>query len=415
MSSAVGTGKPAAYPEAMNVTSVARFRVVPLIVGALVGCVACAGVEAEGETRTPSATFAHSPSQPRGELPDAVQDSLDEALVSMMDRYEVPGAAVTVTTPDGAWSVERGVADLESEDPIVSDMHWPLRSVTKSVVVTVLLQLADEGELNLDDTIDKYIDGVPNGDEITLLQLANMTSGVGDYTHSEAFVDTLTADPSQQFTLKKLNDYGLAEPPQFEPGADHVYSNTSTNLLGVVIEEVTGQSIAEVIDERIVDELDLTDTVYAGFDEDWASPHAQGHQPSDTQVGPIFNNFSSMGASGAMVSTTEDMTVWAKALATGELISPELQQERLVGAPLSEGPEYDEYAVGIGSLEGWWGHTGEGLGFTALVMHDQESDSSVVMFMNISEAVEVSDGAEGTPRHVPTALMREYAQILDAE
>ena len=73
----------------------------------------------------------------------------------------------------------------------------------------------------------------------------------------------------QQAPLEALNGYGLAEGSQFEPGTDHVYSNTSTNLLAVVIEEVTGQSIAEAIDERIIEELDLTDTVYAGSDEDW--------------------------------------------------------------------------------------------------------------------------------------------------
>lgn len=65
----------------------------------------------------------------------------------MMDRRQVPGAAVTVTTPDGTWSTVHGVADLEAEYPLVDDMAWPLHGLTKSVVVTVLLQLADEGEL----------------------------------------------------------------------------------------------------------------------------------------------------------------------------------------------------------------------------------------------------------------------------
>lgn len=395
----------------MEATSRARFRVLPLVIAALVGVAGCASADSDGEAATPSETISQSPSQTVGPLPDAVQEPLEETLVSMMDQYQVPGAAVTVTTPDGTWSTVHGVADLETQDPLVDDMAWPLRSLTKSVVVTVLLQLVDEGELSLDDTIATYIDDVPNGEKITLLQLSNMTSGVGDYTQSESFVHTLLEDPTQHFTLEALNDYGLAEGSQFEPGTDHVYSNTSTNLLAVVIEDVTGQPIAETIDERIIEELDLADTVYADSDDDWVSPHPQGHQPADDEVTPIFNNFSSMGASGAMISTTTDMTVWAKALATGQLISPELQQERLVGAPLSDGPEYDEYAVGIGSLEGWWGHTGEGLGFTSLVMHDEESESSVVIFMNISQAVEVSDDVE-TQRHVPTALMREYAEIL---
>src|SRR5690606_10063787 len=107
-------------------------------------------------------------------------------------------------------------------------------------------------------------------------QLANMTSGVGDYTRSESFLHVLMGNPSQSFTLEALNRYGLAEGAQFEPGTDHVYSNTATNLLGVVIEEVTGKCIAEVIDQRIIQDLSLVDTVYAESEDDWVSPHAQG-------------------------------------------------------------------------------------------------------------------------------------------
>ncbi|MDR7347949.1 CubicO group peptidase (beta-lactamase class C family) [Enteractinococcus fodinae] len=141
-------------------------------------------------------------------------------------------------------------------------------------------------------------------------------------------------------------------------------------------------------------ELGLTDTRYVETEDDWVDPHAQGHQPAEGQVELNFNNFSSMGASGAMGSTTDDMTVWAEALATSELISPELHDQRLVGAPLTERPEYDEYALGIGSLDGWWDHTGEGQGFTALAMHDVESEASVVISMDISNAVVSSEGGE---------------------
>lgn len=405
--SAIGKVQCAKYYKDMYTASGTRFRLVSIVVAALLGFMGCAAAESE-ESTAPTETTSQASQTPET-LPESVRQPFEDALVSMMERYEVPGATVLVVTPEGMWSTEQGVTDLESGDPIESGMAWPLRSVTKSVVVTVLLQLVDEGEVSLEDTIDQYVDDVPNGEEITLRQLANMTSGVGDYTRSESFLHALMGNPSHSFTLEALNSYGLAEGAQFEPGTDHVYSNTATNLVGVMIEDVTGKSIAEVIDQRIIQELGLTDTVYAASEDDWVSPHAQGHQPAEGEVAPIFNNFSAMGASGAMISTTTDMAIWAKALATGELISPELHEERLVGAPLSEGPEYDDYALGIGSIDGWWGHTGEGLGFTSLVMHDEQSDASVVIFMNISQAVDAESGKE---RHVPTALLREYAQIL---
>ena len=403
----------------MDATSRARFRVLSILTVALVGVAGCASADSGDESAMPSdvATLAETaiPSPSEDAVPQLQTGELLDSLLFVMRQYQVPGAAVAISTPEGTWLMERGAADYRNEIPVEPNMAWPLRSVTKSVVVTVLLQLVDEGQLSLDDTIDTYVQGVPNGDEITLRQLANMSSGVGDYTQSEAFVDRLIADQSQQFTLAELNNYGIAEGPQFAPGIDHVYSNTSTNLLGVVIEEVTEQSIGEVIDERIIEELGLTDTVYAESDGDWVAPHAQGYQPGEIQGEAIFNNFSSMGASGAMVSTTDDMTKWAWSLAVGELISQELHQERLVGAPLSEGPEYDEYALGIGSLEGWWGHTGEGLGFSSLVMYDDESATSIVIFMNISDVTETSNEDSVTAVHVPTVLMREYVGILAGE
>jgi len=175
---------------------------------------------------------------------------------------------------------------------------------------------------------------------------------------------------------------------------------------------VTGEPLADVIQARVVDPLGLDRTTYPAGDDDWSEPHAQGYQPGEDGLEPAFNNFSGMGASGAMISTIADMTVWAEALGTGQLISPERQAERLMGSPLSEGPEYDRYAVGIGELEGWWGHTGEGLGFTSLAMYDPESASTVVIFMNISQAVGESPAGEEEQRHAPTVLMREMAPIL---
>jgi D-alanyl-D-alanine carboxypeptidase len=376
---------------------------------ALAACSSNGGQSSSTTTTTaaPPASIATD-----GDLPGGTQAELEAALADVMSRFDVPGAVAAVTTPDGSWTAEAGVADLETGDPVSSEMVWPLRSLTKSITVTVLLQLAAEGLLDLDDTVDQYVEGVPDGGRMTLRQLADMTSGVGDYTQSEAFIEDFVGDPGRLFTLEELNEYGTALGAQFEPGSDRVYSNTAPNVLGVVIERVTGQPIADVIQSRILDPLGLVDTTYPTDDTDWSEPHAQGYQPGADGLEPSFNNFSAMGASGAMISTLADMTVWAEALGSGSLVSPEVHAERLVGSPLSEGPEYDQYAVGIGELDSWWGHTGEGLGFTALAMYDPESGSTVVVFMNISQAVGEDPEGEEEERHAPTVLMREFAPIL---
>lgn len=337
-------------------------------------------------------------------LPAEVTAELEAALADTMAEYEVPGAVVGVWVPGaGEWVVAEGVTDLDSGEEMTTDLFWPIRSITKTFTVSAVLQLADEGLLSLDDTVDQYVDGVPNGDRITLRQLANMSSGLADYAATEAFAEALGEDIDRQFTNDELNEFGLAAPPDFEPGADHVYSNTNTNVLGAVVEAVTGQSIDEVIDERFIKELGLDGTAYLTNDADFPDPHATGYSPGDDgELGADPPLFTGLGASGAMMSTLDDLHVWAEALGSGALVDEATHAERLEATPLSEGPEYDAYGVGIGTLEGWWGHTGEGLGITALAMHDAESGATVVILMNIS----------GVDRHVPTVLFREVATIL---
>jgi D-alanyl-D-alanine carboxypeptidase len=363
------------------------------------------GGDAAGDTSTTAAAADTSGAQ---DLSGDVAEQLEAAVADTMAEYEVPGAVVGVWVPEaGEWVVAEGVTDLESGEAMSTDLYWPIRSVTKTFTVSAILQLADEGLLSLDDTVDQYVDGVPNGDRITLRQLANMSSGLADYAATPAFGEALGEDINRQFTNDELNEFAFAAPPDFEPGTDYVYSNTNTNVLGAVVEEVTGQSIDEVIDERFIQTLALEGTDYLTNDADFPDPHPTGNSPGeDGELGADPPLFTGLGASGAMMSTLDDLRIWGEALGSGALVEEATHDERLDANPLSEGPEYDAYAAGIGTLEGWWGHTGEGLGITALTMHDAESGATVVILMNIS----------GVDRHVPTVLFREIAGILrDAE
>ena len=90
------------------------------------------------------------------------------------------------------------------------------------------------------------MDGVTNGDKITLRQLAEMSSGNADYTNDD-FLAEFGKDPSKIFTLTELNGFMLGKPAQFAPGAKKVYTNANTNLLGAVVEKVTGQPYADVL------------------------------------------------------------------------------------------------------------------------------------------------------------------------
>ncbi|MDQ2849299.1 MAG: beta-lactamase family protein [Actinomycetota bacterium] len=118
-----------------------------------------------------------------------------------------------------------------------------IRSITKTYTGTVLMQLAQRGKLSLDDTIGKYVPGVPNGDKITLRQLADMTSGVASYTQGTTFTDTYFAKPQTVFTPRQLLKVGPSESPLFAPGAKFNYANTNSALLGMAVQNVTGRAL----------------------------------------------------------------------------------------------------------------------------------------------------------------------------
>ncbi|GAA2248678.1 serine hydrolase domain-containing protein [Herbiconiux moechotypicola] len=346
------------------------------------------------------------PAAPEGELPAELQSELQSTLESTMAEYSVPGAAVGVWIPGvGSWTTASGLADIAGNVPVTTEMSWPLRSVTKSYTVTLILQLVDEGKLSLDDTIDQYVEGVTDGDRITIRQLADMSSGNADYTN-DAFLADFSQDTTKIYTIDELNGFMLGLPAQFEPGTAKVYTNANTNLLGAVIEKVTGADYDQVLQERILDPLGQTGTHYIVDVADWTGPHPTGYQPGATGPEAQDQNPSILGAAGAMFSTLDDSRVWADTLGDGTLLTPETQAERQEGAPLDAGPPYDRYALGMGETAGWWGHNGEGVGFTAAVFHQSESGASIVVFMNESD---VDDA------HPADQTFRRLAEVLTAQ
>ena len=125
-----------------------------------------------------------SPTSITGTLPADLVGKLDAAAQSSFKEAAAPGAIVGVRTPQGTWIKAYGEADPATGHRWTADMHTRIGSVTKTFTGTMIMQLAEQGQLSLDDPIDKYVPGVPNGDRITLRMLANMTSGVASYTGS---------------------------------------------------------------------------------------------------------------------------------------------------------------------------------------------------------------------------------------
>ncbi|MDF2444314.1 MAG: D-alanyl-D-alanine carboxypeptidase [Subtercola sp.] len=355
---------------------------------------------ASASTSTPAPT---RPAAPAGDLPAALQTDLQAALAGVMTEYSIPGAAAGVWIPgQGSWTTAAGLADIAGNVPVTTDMVWPIRSLTKSYTVSLILMLADEGKLSLDDTVDKYVDGITDGDKITLLELANMSSGNAEY-FTQPFGEAYEADPARIFTLDDLNGFALGQPAQFAPGTQYVYTNSNINFLGAVIEKVTGEPYAEVLQKRILDPLGQTGTSYMVDASKWAAPHPVGYQPEDGVMEAMTENSSVLGPAGSMFSTLDDGRVWADTLGSGALLKPETQELREIGHVIAK-PPYDLYAVGMGTTNGWWGHNGEGVGFTAANFHDNKTGASIVVYMNESDTPDKSHPADQAFRALAAVL-----------
>jgi D-alanyl-D-alanine carboxypeptidase len=328
-------------------------------------------------------------------LPEPVVAKLERAAQSSFENAAAPGAIVGVRTPEGTWTSSYGFADPTTDVPMSTDLHMRIGSVTKTFTGTLILQLAEDGQLSLDDKINKYVPDLPNGKKITLRMLADMTSGIASY-YTDDFLDQYFGQPEEVFTPDELVRFGVSESPIFKPGAEFNYSNTNTILLGKVVEQVTGQPVADVLQQRILGPLGLANTSFPDTSPVIPDPHPQGYtlqggaDPDDPTNATDWNP--SFGwTAGGMISTLSDLLVYDRALGTGQgLVSTETQTERLDSFPVSAG-----YGIALGCIDGWVGHTGELPGFNTALYYDTTTDTSVVVLVN-------SDIASGRCSESPT-------------
>ena len=167
-----------------------------------------------------------------------------------------------------SWAYASGEGNIERNHKVDADSAFRIGSTTKTFVATVVLQLAGEKKLSLDDTVEKWLPGLIKGNgydgsKITIRQLLNHTSGIADYLTSD-LKEKLIENPSENYTAEQLISRAL----QLEPVKGWSYSNTNMVIIGLIIQKVTGESYAEQIQKRIINPLSLKETVLPGSSMD---------------------------------------------------------------------------------------------------------------------------------------------------
>jgi D-alanyl-D-alanine carboxypeptidase len=352
-----------------------------------------AGAAAAIVTRLAVTAQEGTPAPSAGNLPPFpadVQLALDQIVAKRLGAQMVPGAVAGVSIPGrGSWVSTQGIADLRNAAAIAADDHFRIASVTKTFAATLILQLVDDGRLKLDDTLEPYVPGIPNGSAITIRQLLQMTAGIYDFTMDEQFLAAYDRDPTALFTPDDVIAIVKRHEPDFAPGASLSYSDTNYVLLGMIIELVTGLSVAAALQDFIFTPLGLTQTSLPDTPE-MPAPFAHGYiamsATDDTLRDVTLSNPLTAGAAGGIVSTVADLLVWAAALGEGTLLTPETQRERLQWVAIPDGSRLPvSYGLGIMQVAGFVGHNGAIYGYSTWVLHDPESKGSLAVLANRGE------------------------------
>jgi D-alanyl-D-alanine carboxypeptidase len=315
----------------------------PLLLAALTLSVASAAAcsSTDATPATPAPADAAPPPDPQPTQDAAPADAGDPAcaaeataiqagLDAEVARQKVQHATIGLETPRCGVRVFFG-RGAGATAAVTDDSLWRIGSVTKTFVSAVILALAADGKLGLDDAVEGYVPGYPNAPAMTVRQLLDHTSGAYNYTTATAFADALRDAPLAVRTPADLLAFASAQAPTFAPGADWSYSNTNYVMLGMVAEKAGGKPIAELVRSLATSKAGLTHTFLDGA-EPVTGDLVPGTQ-SGVDVTRAFHP-SVAWAAGAIVSTPRELLTWIHALyGTDRVLSPASKKQLFTFVP----------------------------------------------------------------------------------
>ena len=251
------------------------------------------------------------------------------------------------------WEGAAGVTKQDPDVPVDSDMFFGFGSITKTFVAGIVLQLVEEKKLNLDDPLRKWLPQYPNIDaNLTVRQLLNHGSGLDDFFRDESWWSEVKANLGRVWLPEDTLKY--VGPPRDIGSAPPKYSNTNYILLGMIIEAITGNSLAHELQSRITGPLQLDSTYLPKQDfnpERWAD-----------STNLFSSIYSSVWAAGAIASTPREIAKWSQTLYSGNFLQSASLDSMLITEPRRIGRSVIPMGLGVLKLkvegETTWGHGG---------------------------------------------------------
>ncbi len=275
---------------------------------------------------------------------DDLNQEMHYLISELVEKDEsVRNCVLSVMKGDGSfsWSGAAGIARQEGQVPMSKDTPIYIASITKLYTATAIMRLYEKGVLSLDDPMSKYLpeklirgihvfEGKDYSREITIEQLLSHTSGIADYYTEKPeggknLFELILEEPERSWTVDETIERARKDlKPNFKPGTDASYSDTNFQLLGKVIEAVTGKPLHIVFEEFFFRPLDLKHTWLIGRSRPRSAPPAAPADAfyNDRNITNIRMN-EAYWADGGIVSTAEEMIIFLKALNEGRIISRE--------------------------------------------------------------------------------------------
>ena len=315
------------------------------------------------------------------------QEKMEKALDKVMQESRSPAAIVGVwATGEGTWVVAKGKADIKTGQSAQIEDKTRIGSITKTFVATTVLQLVDEGKIGLDETANKYLSFMPRDSKVTVRQLLNHSSGIFDAENDDpVFRKAVEENLSKRLSPQEIVEVSLALEPYNQPGEGTHYSNTNYKLLGMIVEEVTGKDLGVVIEEKIIDRLGLSNTVFATQPE-MRGDHLHGYAVLESTTIDVTTDPAIwlLWASGNMISNLQDQKEWARALGRGALLSKKTYEEMVSWIEIAAAlPGKFEYGLGVDKVgDRFIGHAGATTGYYGRIAYDPGTDTTIVLFFN---------------------------------
>lgn len=235
-----------------------------------------------------------------------------DQLVSKIYKENEPGAVILIAE-NGKTIYKKafGQANLELNVPMAPNNVFEIGSITKQFTAVAILILEEQGKLNVNDDITKYIPDYPTqGKNITVHQLLNHTSGIKNYTSMESFIQFARTDMSPI----EIIDVFKNEPMDFSPGEKFQYNNSGYIILGHIIEVVSKETYEDFIEKHIFDTLGMTSSFYGKMKE-LIENRASGYQKQrKNYANADYLSLTLPYAAGSIMSTVDDLLIWQNAI-----------------------------------------------------------------------------------------------------